>query len=185
MSERMTYVKEGSLAPPGPLGRSVRALGGVGCAIFLYFLILHRQDIFSGKGIINLGWLVGIAFAVYVFPDVLSLGLGKSWNRKTLLLALLGAAIIAASVGWVVFESPLAPPLGIFIYFWLIYTYAHLGIALLLASMMATPGCEMRSIPSLWARITGNRYKQHLCPGAFTPLDGWEAARRAKSPSKT
>ncbi len=180
MSESPEYVEEGILLQPGLFGRLVRAFGGVGCAFFLYFLILYCQDILSGIGIVNLGWLIGIVFGVYVFPDVLTLGFGKSWNRKTILFALFGIALITASVGWVYYASPLAPPFGIFIFVWLMYTYAHLDFALLLASIIATPGCEMRSIPSLWARITGNRSKEHLCPGAFTPIDGWEAARRAK-----
>lgn len=180
MSEPMTYEEEGTLAPPGPLGRLARALSGFGCAFFLYFLILHRHDILSGSGMIKFGSLVGIAFAVYVFPDVLSLGFGKSWSRKTILFVLIGAVIIVASVGWVGFKSPLSPPLGTLIFIWLAYTYTHLGLALLLASGVATPGCEMRSIPSLWARISGNKSREHLCPGAFTPIDGWEAARRAK-----
>lgn len=122
MSEPMTYVEEGTLAPPGPIGRLARALSGFDCAFFLYFLILHRHDILSGSGIVNFGWLVGIAFAVYVFPDVISLGFGKSWSRKTILFALLGAVIIVASVGWIGFKSPLSPPLGTLIFVWLAYT---------------------------------------------------------------
>ena len=62
---------------------------------------------------------------------------------------------------------------------WVYYWFVHLGFSFFLAAVLATPGCEMRSIPHLWTLITRRATKEHYCPGFLDRLDRWERERRA------
>jgi len=63
------------------------------------------------------------------------------------------------------------------LYAFLFYFYAHLGISLVISSIIRTPGCEMRAIPHLYTLVTGDKTKEHFCPGLFNDLDKWERDR--------
>ena len=174
MEERFRYDEQGTLAPPGPIGRVIRLIFGLACGYALYELIAHGSGLITRQDLNDHAWWPMILIALYVFPDVLNIGFGIKWNRETIygiLLMTMGSAAIAA---WAFWGSPLGPPLGLAIYVWLFYTFAHLGFAFLLAALIATPGCEMRSIPHAWSLISGKQTREHYCPGFITPLDRWE-----------
>ena len=122
-------------------------------------------------------WIVAL-IGLYAFPDVVNIGFGKALRRSYLYGGLLALTGVAAVVGWTVGGSPLAPPLAIVVSAWLLYTFSHLGISFLLASLLATPGCEMRSLPQLWGFVSRKTAKEHYCPGVLTPIDRWEARFR-------
>ncbi len=83
---------------------------------------------------------------------------------------------IIALVSWIVLGTADHWVLGIVFWSWLFYFYMHLGTSFLLASVLATPGCEMRAIPELFGKLSGNPTDEHHCPAAFiTRLDEWEA----------
>lgn len=42
---------------------------------------------------------------------------------------------------------------------------ANSGVSFLLASVLGTPGCEMRAIPHLAVLLTGRETREHFCPG--------------------
>jgi hypothetical protein len=79
-------------------------------------------------------------------------------------------ALIAGSFNSPIFGIPL-------IFGWHTF-YGHLGIAFVLSAIIATPGCEMRSIPDLFGRVIGKPSEEHHCPAAFiTKIDEWEHRR--------
>lgn len=109
-----------------------------------------------------------------LFNYVVNIGFSRNWGYRPVLLALaiLGAA---ASVAWVVSGSLDSPVLGVPLNAWLVYSYGHLGLAFVLSALLATPGCEMRSIPALWGRVTGRPAPEHHCPVTFIrTIDNWE-----------
>ena len=64
------------------------------------------------------------------------------------------------------------------IWSWELYIFAHLGTAFLIASLIGTPGCEMRAFHDLFSRVTGIATKEHACPvGPLRPIDDWEIGR--------
>ena len=64
----------------------------------------------------------------------------------------------------------------------ILYTMAHLGISHILAGILGTPGCEMRSIPQLIAILRKrDLVEEHSCPGLWTRYDQLEAQRRAQA----
>ena len=184
MSDRFQYVEQGTLVRPGPIGRLVRLALALGCVYVMFELIAVGSGLFTSTNPTITAWLLPIAMGLYVFPDVLNIGFGKSWRRSRVTGALLVLAGLAALIGKISFGSFLASPLGGLIYVWLFYTFGHLGIAFLLAVILATPGCEMRSIPQLWGLITSSSQKEHYCPGMLSPLDRWEATRRSAPETK-
>jgi hypothetical protein len=61
------------------------------------------------------------------------------------------------------------------VFVWLLYTLGHLGVSFVLAAVIATPGCEMRSLPQLGAKLRRRTTDMHYCPGILTPVDRWES----------
>ena len=60
--------------------------------------------------------------------------------------------------------------------------HLHMGICHLLAAVIGIPGCEMRVIPFLLARLRGGAASElEPCPGLWAPIDRWEARVRAGS----
>ena len=49
------------------------------------------------------------------------------------------------------------------------------GVAFLVAAVLRTPGCEMRSLPHLASLALPDRRDFVACPGPLQPLDEWEA----------
>ena len=92
---------------------------------------------------------------------------------RFILLACAGAIL----VDLVLYGQVWGPPLGVVVYAVTVYTFAHLGLSFILATVLATPGCEMRAIPDLLGRLTGRTAQEHHCPGFIQPLDDWEAER--------
>ena len=123
-------------------------------------------------------WWPVIALALVLFPAVVNIGFGKAWNRWYLTTSMLALGAVTAVIGKVAYDGFLGPPVGVLVYTWVLYTFGHLGISFLLGGVLATPGCEMRSIPHLWGLLSGRRAKEHYCPGLLSPIDRWEAGLR-------
>ena len=174
-----SYVKTGTLPKPGPIGRIFRLLLGI-------YLLYVVYQIFAAppSGLINalpehIGLWIGILFAFWVFPEALHIGWSLprgNWPR----VAIVVLAVIAGLWGFIQFGSFMAPPLSWLVYVWLIYTFGHLGVALVLSSLIATPGCEMRSIPHLWTLLTGKGTSEHFCLGFLDNIDKWELRKSSK-----
>jgi len=121
----------------------------------------------------NWTWWVFMAVGFWLLPYVVNIGLTKDWRRKPqVALAAALAATVVANV--VIYGTWWAPPLGALVWMWLVYFSAHLGGSFTLSAVLATPGCEMRAIPHLWARITGGATREHYCPGWIDTTDRWE-----------
>lgn len=178
MAKRFRYSEPGTLPRPGPVGRAVRFVLGVLCLFLVAEILTAASPFFSGRALTESSvWVVAL-IGLYVFPDVVDIGFGRAWKPLYLRGSLVAGAAAAALASWTMYGSAFAPPLGTFASTWLLYTFSHLGISFLLATFLATPGCEMRSIPQLWALISGRTVSEHYCPGVLTPIDRWEAKLR-------
>ena len=120
-------------------------------------------------------WILA-AFFFWILPLVVNLGFGKSWGRRPQIVLATIVAIVGAW-GLVVHGSVWTPALGWVVLVWLLYVSLHLGTSFLVATALATPGCEMRAWPDLWSRLTGRPTAEHYCPGFLDPLDRWEQSR--------
>ena len=157
------------------VGRTVRLLLGLVCC-YTALQYAGIADAFLRPDLPQLFLLTGPAFALWLLPPVVNLGFGRSWKNRprNVVLVLCAGAIL---VDLFVYGQMWGPPLGAVLWATTVYTFTHLGPSFVLASVLATPGCEMRAIPALIGRLTGHTAQEHHCPGFITPLDNWEARR--------
>lgn len=177
-SDSLELVEPGSLARPGPIGRSTRLLLGIACLYALYQLILHRDAIIATPVTAMPNIWPMIIPALLIFNYVVNIGFARNWRRRPAYLSI-AAGVALAGTSWLAHGSPDHPVLGVALWLWLVYFYAHLGVSFLVAAILATPGCEMRALADLGGRATGRVATEHHCPVAFiTRIDAWEHERR-------
>lgn len=169
------FEAEGSLAKPGPIGRFVRLFWGVILAWAFVNIVDNWQVLISLETLPHWSFLLMSLFlALRVFPYVITIGFGIDAPYNPLRYGLIALNVLGVGLSWLMTGNLWSPAMGWFIGVWFLYTTTHLGISFLLASILATPGCEMRSIPHLWAIITKQNTKEHFCPGHIDKVDHWE-----------
>jgi hypothetical protein len=173
-SDPLALVEEGALGRPGPVGRFVRLVLGIACLYAIYELLLYHEAIINTP----LSVLPNIALlaigAILIISYVVNIGFGVSWGRWPSYVSV-AAALLFATMSWLAFGTPDHPLFGMALWGWLVYFYLHLGLSFVLAAAIATPGCEMRSIPDLIGRVRGRAAREHHCPAAFVSrIDAWE-----------
>ena len=167
------FEDQGSLDKPRLMGRAVRLLIGV--------YLLHL----ASPLIPNLGWffqngippyptnMISAGIFFLVLPYVVNIG--WSLNSKRIpQIVVVAVSLILGGIDYFTGGAFYGSTLKIFTVIWVYYTIIHLGICMVLAALLATPGCEMRSLPHLWSMITGSHTKEHYCPGFLNCLDRWE-----------
>ncbi len=172
---------------PRWIGRLVRlALGLLLVKLFVdlvrFEVLMDREsDLTSWQLPTDYMFWILAAFFFWILPHVVNLGFGKSWGYRPQIAL---AVLVAAVGGWgaVAHGSVWTPALGWVFLLWLLYESLHLGTSFLVATALATPGCEMRALPDLWSRIIGRPTAEHYCPGFLDALDRWEHGR-AKPPA--
>ena len=170
----LDLVALGTLTRPGPIGRTVRFALGIFCTYALWELIRTAPEMIDNPlGLLpNLSVL--IIFVLFVFNYVVNIGFSRNWHRYPLIVSL-GILLVIALGGYILSGNSSTSLLGATLLFWLGYFYSHLGVSFILAGLLATPGCEMRAIPELIARITNRESREHHCPvGILTSIDKWE-----------
>lgn len=173
-----TFAEPGTLRPPGPVGRAVRLVFGVLILLTVVSLLPNVEAALRRTALpSHPSWWIGVAIGLWVFPYVVNIGFTVSWRwwPRVLVATALGLSIVAPYALTGATWSPVAGALFLTFFF---YTYGHLGISFLLASLIATPGCEMRAIPHLWSLLSRRATKEHNCPGVLDPIDRWETRRR-------
>ena len=138
------FVEPGTLPKPLPIGRAGRLIFGVGALFYFAWLVIQR-DALLGSNIPELGWWVGVFgvfgvfFAFYYFPDLVIVGFSRPWGRwpqaagLLIALALLVADFVVYGTGW-------APPLAWGVFIFTAFYYSLIGVAFLVASVLAVPG---------------------------------------------
>lgn len=174
----------GTLPRPGPIGRLYRLFMAAICLFVVGLVWRARDPLLAGDADTFASLILPIVFGIFVVNYVINIGFGISLGRLPQFVSI-GAAIIAAASGQLLFGSASAPPLGLYLAFWLAYLYTHLGLSFLLATLLGTPGCEMRAFADLGGHLKGVRAAEHHCPvGIMQPLDNWEARQSWMRPAK-
>jgi hypothetical protein len=157
--------------------RQIELAFGIFCLSYVSDLLEIWADPLTSLGQIRQTILNGIVFAIFLVSYVVNIGFSQSWNKWPAAfstVALLGLATIS-KVTTGDYQGALTA-YGLLV--WMLYVFTHLGVAFVLAALIGTPGCEMRSFHHLWSLVSGNMTKEHVCPiGPLTPIDKWEAAR--------
>ena len=178
-SDALELVAAGSLIRPRTVGRILRLSLGLACYFALYQLVRSHEIIINHpvSQLPNMIFMAGAAICIVNY--VVNIGFGKNWGRWPSIISVAVLALIALA-NWLLLGTPDRWILGIVYWSWLFYFYMHLGTSFLLASMLATPGCEMRAIPELFGKLSGKPTAEHHCPAAFiTKVDEWEAGLKS------
>ena len=133
------FERPGSISGPGPVGRAVRFLIGMGCLSFLSVLFMEGNALVGTDFPMHPGWWAGMLIGLWVLPGVINIGYRLSLGRwpqvavLTVIIAFVILNLLQAQRMW-------SPLLGMTVLVWLIYEYAHLGISFILAGIVGTPG---------------------------------------------
>lgn len=172
MKDVFHFDEAGTLPPPGPIGRLVRLAAGLGLG-FLVWDLLFVAD----SSDLQQPWLwFWAVFAGMVAPYVVNIGWGKLFGAKPRFI-LIGSILVAGASGYLIEETLASETLWWALNLSMLYLYGHLGLAFLLSALLATPGCEMRSLPHLYGLATGKAAAEHYCPGFVHTIDQWELGK--------
>ena len=168
----------GTLLRPGPIGRLARLGLGAVCLWYVYGLIQITGDLLTVEGNIRLVVWNGLLIGLFLVSYVINIGYSRAWKKWPAAIS----AVVFATMGGVSYLAVgsaetiyLAWPIWI----WELFLFSHLGTAFIIASLIGTPGCEMRAFHDLYTRLTGVPTKEHYCPvGPLNPIDQWEAGHR-------
>ena len=173
------FEEKGTLEKPSIIGRIARFALGMACLYFIYALILYGEGVIYSLESNVMTWFAVIT-AFYLTNHVVSIGFGKKWGQMPrIILILLSAGLIVISL--FTEGQVLGASFRYFLYVFLFYFYLHLGVSFVISAIIATPGCEMRSIPHLYTIFTGKRTQQHYCPGFIGDIDRWEKRQFVKA----
>ena len=180
-ADALELVEAGTLPRPGPLGRFVRLGLGLACLYALWQIVRYADAVIAQPFSHLANLAVMILAPICIFNYVVNIGFARNWGLRPLVVSV--AVLVVSALGAVVWSgSPDHPIFGLPLTLWLAYFYAHLGVAFVLAAVLATPRCEMRAIPELLGRIRGSAAAEHHCPAAFiTKIDDWERRRTPRS----
>ena len=167
----------GSLPRPGPIGRFARLSFGALCLWHVYWLLQVSTNLISSDGHIRTVIWNGIVIGLLLVSYVINIGYSRAWKKWPALVSA-GALVAIAGFGFLTTGAFETSMLARSIWVWELYVFGHLGLAFVLAAVIATPGCEIRAFHDLFSRVTGTPTKEHYCPiGPLTPIDQWEARR--------
>ena len=184
MKQDTGFVEAGTLTRSGPIGRLLRFVFGLMCAWFLMLIMTDTARTAARFPNIMELW-PGIFFALYLFSYVINIGFGRQWGRWPQIV-ILSCTAAAAFGSFAAYGIVWGPPLAWFIMAWVSYLYTHLAISFFLSAVLATPGCEMRALPHLIAKLGNRAPLEHDCPvGPLSRIDAWEAGRKLDSKLET
>ena len=167
----------GTLPRPGPIGRLVRLIFGAACLWYVYELSQIAGNLLTADGSIRPVIWNGILIGLFLVSYVVNIGYSRAWKKWPAAVSAIVFAVIALSgylTAGTIEKDLLARP----VWFWELYIFLHLGLAFIIAGVIATPGCEMRAFHDLFSRVSGIPTKEHYCPvGPLHPIDQWEAGR--------
>ncbi len=170
--------EQGSLIPPGLVGRFVRCALGVLSIYYVVGLWNVRSDLIADDGTIQpLVWN-GIIPALFLISYVVNIGFSRDWKKWPALVSLI-ILLGAFGVGYQQTGALQSPQLASAIWALELYLFTHLGVCFLLAALLGTPGCEMRAIHHAFSIVTNRPTAEHHCPvGPLSAIDRWERGGR-------
>ncbi len=164
---------------PRLIGRTVRLLLGIYILYGLIFGILPAFPEFLNVGFpMDPNVYIGLIVSFYFLNDVVNGGLNRHWGRWPQLVALLVTGLaVALSLSF--YGAVWGPPLGLVMFPFTVFMYGYIGTAFVLATILATPGCETSSFRHLISRFRGRELEAAACSALLERMDAWEAQRQS------
>lgn len=174
------FAPAGSLVRPSLVGRGVRlALGAAILASLPGLVASFPAFRAAARAPSSPAFWALAALLVGSAHHIVDLGLGVAWGRRPRTVLLAGLAL-AAAAGLAVHGRLWAPPLALTLWATILVLALPLGVAFVLAALLATPGCEMRAFADAGARLRGRDAREHHCPGGIDAFDRLELRLRRR-----
>lgn len=185
MSDNATCEETGvKLAPAGLLSRAGKLMMGLLQIYLVFQLLVGYKVIFRESMPTGITLIIAVVLAFALLSWTINLGFQRRWGARPFYVAL-GAVGVAMALGYFMGGGFWGLPLASVLYGITVYVHGHMGPCHVLAAVMGTPGCEMRSPDHLRAMLQGKKAELHICPGFWTPLDEWEARIRGRGPRES
>ena len=174
-------------ARTGPVGRAVRLLLALGLTAALGTLVdqggpasVRDPETLTDAPfvVLTLAMLVVYATLAAKMAAVVRGEAAAERARGLTLAVLAAAAAVAALVGEVRAGAVWGSPLSDLVWTLDIVMLVQTVVALLVAVLLGTPGCEIGAWPELAARLRGRPAPPPLCILGLHHLDDWERRRR-------
>lgn len=157
------------LPRPGLVGVSIRVVLGIAVVFFLGLQTIRDTPSFFDGYSNPVGSVVPVLLLAVIWRGVVNELVQRPWGWWPSIVALTGlglTVVVGALRG-----DPFGPPYGVYLWTWTLLVAVLLGPAFLLAALLRTPGCEMRSFMDLWARVRGGDPRAVACPGWIDRFD--------------
>ena len=189
-SSRLPSMTAGPVTAPrtGPIGRAVRLLLAAGFAYGLATLVdqggpasVRDPETLTDAPFVILTVAMVALYAVLV-SELAKLVVGEAFAKtaRKAALGVLGAAVVAAAlVGAVRSEDVWGSPLSDLVWGLDVTMLTQTIVALLIAVVLGTPGCEIGVWGEIAARFRGRPASPPLCIIGLHHLDNWELRRRS------
>jgi hypothetical protein len=175
-NELLFLPKDRKLLAPRLLGRVGRLIFGLWSLYFVREAITYWEFFVESPQVLDqVGYLMGVALAFWLMPDVINIGINRRWKRRSQIVWLI-VALLAIAANLIFIGDWWGPLLGWTIWLMAVFVHLYLGASHVLSAIIGTPGCEMRSLPHLRAILGGSKVEMVVCPGHWTAFDSWEAS---------
>ena len=141
-----------SLPRPGPVGRLVRLTFGLLCIWYVTGLVDVAGGLIGSDGQIHAVIWNGLLPGLFLISYVVNIGYSRAWKKRPAYASAFLFATLAAT-GYFLRRTIETEWLAGAIWVWEFYLFSHLGLAFLIAAIIGTPGCEMRSLHDLYSRV--------------------------------
>ena len=115
-------------------------------------------------------WLVAPAVNIGLIHER-TLGSRPRWWVAAVFLVIVGVGHLVTGTWW-------SLPVAVSVITFAVVIQAYVGLSHVASAVLGFPGCELRALAYLLARAHGAESSFAACPGAWTPLDHWEARVR-------
>ena len=132
------FLRPGTIKGPGLIGRGVRIAFGIGCLFYFVWTLVHYSSVVSSD-VPDAGWWVGAGVSFWLLPDIVNVGLTRSWGRLPQ-LAIVMLALVLVVVDLAAYESLWERPLGWLVFLLILSVFGPLGLSFILAGVAAVPG---------------------------------------------
>jgi hypothetical protein len=187
----LTRESLGSYPRTGPIGRLARLVLALVIALWPLYSIADEGGPTSFRDSSNLTepllWVLTGALLVIFVLLVRQLAAGtpsaaRRWQTRALIGLTLVLAV-AAATAWIASGAVWASPLPEVIWAFDAVMLVETIVALLVAIVLGTPGCEVGVWPELIARVRGGGAAavRPICVLGLHFIDDWEARRRARN----
>ena len=132
------FVEAGTTPKPLRIGRTLRFVFGVGGLAFFVWNFVHFSDLVATETL-NVGYLVGAAFAWWYLSDAFVVGFGFPWGRWPQIVAITAAVallMVGVAIEGIAWGTPLQAGLFVMTQFW----FGFSGLSFIFAALFAVPG---------------------------------------------